>query len=96
MGNIRKLRVEDNFNPSGESIERGQLLTPRILQDDQQGRVPLGVYEKAEKKWFDIYDISKNIVLGFSKGLSAAHTGVLPWYAIWIIGGLLIMMIIFM
>ena len=35
------------------------------------------MYKKAEEKWFDIYDLSKQFVLWLSHQLSEAHTGVL-------------------
>jgi len=95
-GNIRKLRVDDNF-VLGEKVPKdsGFPALEYYKTISKAGFLSV-LYAKAEKKWFDIYDISKNIVLGFSKGLSDLHTGVLPMYAIWIIGGLLILMIIFM
>jgi len=53
-------------------------------------------YKGAEKKYFDIYDVFREGVLGFSKVLSKLHAGVLPVYLIWILAGLLIMLFIFM
>ena len=52
------------------------------------------MYKKAEEKWFDIYDVSKQFVLWFSHQLSRAHTGVLPAYVIWVFAGLIIMLLI--
>lgn len=54
------------------------------------------IYRAAEKKYFDIYDIGRGVVLGFSKGLSWLHQGILPVYLIWVLAGMLIMFIIFM
>lgn len=54
------------------------------------------IYRGAEKKYFDIYDIARESVLGISKGLSWLHSGILPVYLIWIIAGLLIMLFICM
>lgn len=52
------------------------------------------MYQKAEKKWFDLYDITKGIVLWCSHQLSSAHTGVLPGYVLWVFAGLIIMLLI--
>jgi len=53
-------------------------------------------YRAAEKKYFDLYDIAREGVLGFSKGLSWFHSGVLSVYLIWIVAGLLVLLFIFM
>ncbi|MDZ4203785.1 MAG: proton-conducting transporter membrane subunit [Bacteroidales bacterium] len=94
-GNIRKIRVEDNFILGEKQIRDTGFSALEYYKTISQAGFFAAIYRKAEKKWFDIYDISKDIVLGFSKSLSAAHSGILPVYAIWIIAGLLIMMIIF-
>jgi formate hydrogenlyase subunit 3/multisubunit Na+/H+ antiporter MnhD subunit len=52
------------------------------------------LYDLAERKWFDLYEICKNLTLGFSKWLSTAHTGTLTWYALWVLAGLVIMLIV--
>jgi NADH:ubiquinone oxidoreductase subunit 5 (subunit L)/multisubunit Na+/H+ antiporter MnhA subunit len=52
------------------------------------------IYERAEQKWFDIYDLLKVVTLGFSKWLSQAHTGILTSYAAWILAGLIIMLMV--
>jgi formate hydrogenlyase subunit 3/multisubunit Na+/H+ antiporter MnhD subunit len=54
------------------------------------------MYRAAEKKYFDIYEISREIVLGISKALGWLHSGILSVYLIWIIAGLLAMFIIFL
>lgn len=52
------------------------------------------MYKNAEKKWFDIYDLSKRFVLWVSHLLSEAHNGVLSGYIIWVCVGLIIMLLI--
>ncbi len=51
-------------------------------------------YDKAKKKWFDIYHIGKGIVLGFSAVLRWCHTGILSTYLMWMLVGLAILMIV--
>jgi multicomponent Na+:H+ antiporter subunit A len=52
------------------------------------------MYKKAEEKWFDIYELSKQFVLWVSHQFSEAHTGVLPGYILWVFAGLIIMLLI--
>ncbi len=51
-------------------------------------------YDKAQKKWFDIYYIGKGIVLGFSSLLSWCHSGILSTYMTWMFAGITILFII--
>jgi hypothetical protein len=52
------------------------------------------IYDRAERQWFDIYELMKSITLGFSKWLSLAHTGTLTWYAVWMLVGLVLMLVV--
>jgi len=51
-------------------------------------------YHRAQKKWFDIYSIGKNIGVNISNALSSIHTGVLPSYLVWVLAGLAILLLI--
>ena len=52
------------------------------------------IYDRAERKWFDIYELFKTITLDFSRWLSLAHTGTLTLYAMWMLVGLILMLLI--
>ena len=91
---VKKFRTEDSFI-GGEKIQNQTgFPTPEFYKTIGEFRFFSWIYKKAEEKWFDIYDISKKVVLWFSHQLSEAHTGVLPGYVIWIIAGLIIMLLI--
>jgi len=51
-------------------------------------------YDKARKKWFDIYHLGKSIVLGLSSVLSWCHTGILSTYLMWMIMGVTLLLIV--
>jgi len=51
-------------------------------------------YDKAKKKWFDIYNVGKGIVLGFNAMFSAFHTGILSTYIMWVVVGVAILLIV--
>ena len=94
ISGIKKLRTEDSFI-GGEKIQdiTGYPTTEFYKTIGEFGFFSW-VYKKAEEKWFDIYDISKRVVLWFSHQLSTAHTGILPGYVIWVFAGLIIMLLI--
>jgi formate hydrogenlyase subunit 3/multisubunit Na+/H+ antiporter MnhD subunit len=51
-------------------------------------------YDKARKKWFDIYNVGKGIVLGFNTIFSACHTGILSTYIMWVVVGVAVLLIV--
>lgn len=91
----KKFRTEENFI-GGENAEKlgASFPAPEFYKTFSEFKLFSRIYEKAEAKAFDIYDISKKAVFWLSGGLSQAHTGVLPGYVIWVCAGLIIMLLI--
>ncbi len=91
---LKKFRTEDSFI-GGERLQ-DQTSYPTVEFYKTIGEIGFfaWMYKKAEKKWFDIYDLSKQFVLGISHSLSESHAGVLPGYIIWVFAGLIIMLLI--
>lgn len=94
VSNIKKFRSEDSFIGGEKIQDQTGYSTPEFYKTIGEFRFFSWIYKKAEEKWFDIYDISKKLVLWVSHQLSEAHTGVLPGYIIWIFAGLIIMLLI--
>ncbi|MFO7829619.1 MAG: proton-conducting transporter membrane subunit [Bacteroidales bacterium] len=95
IGNIKKFRTEDSFVGGGEKMrELGDYNAVEFYKTISEFKLFNYLYQKAEEKWFDIYDLSKRIVLWFSHLFSKAHNGVLSNYAIWIFAGIIIMLLI--
>lgn len=94
LTNIRKFRTEDSFI-GGETIQNETgYPTPEFYKTIVEMKLFSWIYRKAEEKWFDIYDLSKKLVLWLSHQISKAHAGVLPGYIIWVFAGLIIMLLI--
>jgi len=92
--NIKKFRREDSFI-GGEKIQaQTSYATTEFYKTLGEFRFFSWIYKKAEEKWFDIYDLSKKLVLWVSHQFSEAHTGVLPGYIIWACAGLIVMLLI--
>jgi len=47
------------------------------------------LYGKAEEKYFDLYDRTRDMVLALTKVLRRAHSGLLPLYLFWCLAGLI-------
>ena len=92
--NSKRFRSEDSFiggEVMGEEISYPVVEFYKTIRDFRWLSI---IYDRAEQKWFDLYEILKKVTLGFSKWLSMAHTGKLTFYAVWILVGLTIMIII--
>jgi formate hydrogenlyase subunit 3/multisubunit Na+/H+ antiporter MnhD subunit len=89
-----KFRIEDNYigGEKDQDISRASVLD--FYRTISSNRFFAGFYYAAVKKWFDIYDICKNVIFSCSRALSSCHTGILPFYVAWLISGLVVLLII--
>jgi formate hydrogenlyase subunit 3/multisubunit Na+/H+ antiporter MnhD subunit len=92
--NLKKFRTEDSFIGGEKIQDQTGYTTPEFYKTISEFHFFSWVYKKAEEKWFDIYDLSKQCVLWISHQLSEAHSGVLPAYIIWVFAGVIIMLLI--
>jgi len=91
---LKKFRTEESFIGGEKFHDETGYPTPEFYKTISELGFFSWMYRKAEKKWFDIYDLSKQFVLWLSHLLSEAHTGVLSGYIIWACAGLIIMLLI--
>jgi formate hydrogenlyase subunit 3/multisubunit Na+/H+ antiporter MnhD subunit len=92
--NIKRFRTDDSFIGGEKIQEQTGYPAPEFYKTFSEFRFFSLMYKKAQDKWFDLYDMSKQLVLWLSHKLSEAHTGVLPGYVIWVFAGLIIMLLI--
>jgi formate hydrogenlyase subunit 3/multisubunit Na+/H+ antiporter MnhD subunit len=93
LGSAGKRRVVDGFI-GGELIEKTGFSAVEFYKTVSEIRPLAFFYRNAEKRLFDIYDGAKNAVLGLNTVFSRAHSGVLPLYALWVVGGLLVAVVV--
>lgn len=91
--NIRKFRSEDSYIGGEKLQDTATFDTPQFYKTFEEFNFLSWCYRKAEKKWFDLYDILKKGVIWLSGRLSHTHSGLLQDYAFWILAGLLIMLV---
>lgn len=91
---LKKFRREDSFIGGEKIQDQTGYSTPEFYKSISEIGFFSWMYEKAEKKWFDIYDLLRKFVLWLNNLLSRSHTGVLTNYIIWICAGLIIMLLI--
>jgi formate hydrogenlyase subunit 3/multisubunit Na+/H+ antiporter MnhD subunit len=93
-GNIRKMRTSDSFIGGEELQDETGYSALEFYKSFSEFRWLRWMYKKAEAHLFDIYDQLRHFHLWISKPLSRAHSGYLHDYAIWVLAGLIILLII--
>jgi len=90
MGNFKGIRETDSYI-GGEDLGKDMRLSGTEFYNTIK-ELPLirGFYKKAEKKFFDIYEVGKKFVFFFIRIFQYLHNGVLPTYLIWCILGIMI------
>ena len=96
LGNMKKFRTEDSFIGGETNRDFTGYPVTNFYNTIRDSGLFASIYRKAEKKWFDIYYLSKDGVLWINNLLSKAHNGVLLNYAIWLVVGLIIMLFFLM
>jgi formate hydrogenlyase subunit 3/multisubunit Na+/H+ antiporter MnhD subunit len=94
LSGLGKFRTEDSFIGGEKIQDEADFSTTEFYKTFGEFPVFSWIYRKAEERWFDIYDLSKQFVLKISHELSEVHTGILTSYIIWVIAGLIIMLMI--
>lgn len=93
IGSAGRRRVVEGFI-GGELIEKTGFSAVEFYKTVSEIKPLAFFYRNAEKRLFDIYDGAKNAVLGLNTLFSRAHSGVLPLYALWVVGGLLVAVVV--
>ena len=92
---VRTLEVKDAF-VGGETLDEESIRIPgtHFYGPIKSLSFLKRLYSRAEKGYFDIYNIGKNIASNISDALSVIHTGILPTYLLWILAGLVVLLLI--
>jgi len=90
LGGIKRFRTTEGFM-GGETIEEKIDYSSVEFYKTIGSFKPFAFfYRNAEKRNFDVYDDSKNVILNINRLFSLCHGGVLPLYALWVILGMII------
>ena len=95
-GDLKKFRTEENYVGGEMMQESASFNVTEFYKTISNFEILAFFYKRAEKKWFDIYDQSRNLVLSISQVLSNIHNGILTNYAIWVVLGFIAMLLILM
>jgi NADH:ubiquinone oxidoreductase subunit 5 (subunit L)/multisubunit Na+/H+ antiporter MnhA subunit len=96
MGNLKGIREADAFI-GGERLPVEERITGKGFYDTIREFGGLQrMYAWAEAKWFDVYEQGNRLVLGVASVFKKAHTGILTFYMMWVMVGLIVLLVVLM
>ena len=75
-----------------DALEHFRVLGTEFYNEIRNMKPLKGIYDGAEKKYFDIYDVSSRCSFSITRFFKAVHNGQLQLYNLWIILGMLILL----
>ena len=90
----KRIRYDDVYLGGMRPLEKFRVLGTEFY-NEVRNMVPLkGIYNSAEKKRFDIYDLAGGCTFRLARFFKKLHPGQLQLYSLWIIIGVLIFILV--
>lgn len=95
---IKPLMRQDAPFVGAEGVESGEnrVSGTEFYNTIKEFRGLAGIYAKAEKGYFDIYEQGKSLVFGIGRFFQFLHNGVLPTYLVWTLLGMVALFFVLM
>jgi len=87
----RKVRYDEVYLGGMPALEKFRIAGTEFYNEVRNFTLIKSFYTAAEKKYFDLYEIGKELTFGFSRTFQRAHPGQLQLYLLYIIFGILIL-----
>ena len=94
IGNMRNFRTSDSFIGGEKMQEETSFSTLEFYKSFQEFKWLAFMYRKAKDKWFDLYDLLRQLFSWLGNLFSKAHSGILHDYALWVFAGLVVLLIL--
>ena len=89
---IRKVRYDEIYLGGMEALEHFRVMGTEFYKEIRNMSPLKPIYNGAEKKYFDVYDVSSKFSFSITRLLKAIHNGQLQLYNLWIVLGVLILL----
>ncbi|MCD6205482.1 MAG: hypothetical protein J7L22_07450 [Candidatus Marinimicrobia bacterium] len=89
---IRKVRYDEIYLGGMEALEHFRVMGTEFYKEIRNMSPLKAIYNGAEKKYFDVYDVSSKCSFSITRLLKAIHNGQLQLYNLWIVLGVLILL----
>lgn len=90
---IAKVRYDDVYVGGMPALEKFRISGTEFYNEVRNFSLLKTIYDAAEKKYFDFYEVGKEFTFSFSKVLQKAHPGQLQLYMLYILVGVLVMIL---
>ena len=87
----RKVRYDQIYLGGMPALEKFRVAGTEFYNEIRNMKPLKGIYDAAEKKVFDIYEVGGKAAIGFGKILQKAHSGQLQVYLLYLIIGVLLL-----
>lgn len=94
IGSLKNMRRVEPFVGGEIADEEKEFKVTGFYQTLKSFKFLGFFYTRADRKWFDIYDLSKDLVLWVNKGFRILHTGVLTRYSFWLYAGFAVILLV--
>ena len=96
LGSLKLSIRKDTPFLGGETavLEEGRVSGTEFYDTVKEINILGRIYQLAQDKFFDIYDVGRKVVFGITGVLHYLHNGVLPTYLVWCLLGMMIMFIL--
>ena len=88
----RKVRFDDIYLGGMEALEHFRVMGTEFYKEIRNMSPLKAIYNGAEKKYFDVYDVSSKCSFSITRFFKAIHNGQLQLYNLWIVLGVLILL----
>ncbi|MGC9364738.1 MAG: NADH-quinone oxidoreductase subunit L [Fidelibacterota bacterium] len=88
---VRKVRFDDIYLGGMDALEHFRVLGTEFYNEIRRMKPLAAIYDGAEKKYFDLYDVSGKCSFAITRWFKALHNGQLQLYNLWIVLGMLIL-----
>ncbi len=90
LGNFKGVRETDSYIGGEELAKDMKLSGTEFYNTIKEMPLIKGLYLRAERKAFDIYDQTRRIVFFFIRIFQYLHNGILPTYLVWCLLGMIV------
>jgi NADH:ubiquinone oxidoreductase subunit 5 (subunit L)/multisubunit Na+/H+ antiporter MnhA subunit len=90
LGNFKGIRETGSYIGGEETEEDMRLSGTEFYNTIKELPLIRGLYRKAERKAFDLYEVGKRFIFVFIRIFQYLHNGVLPSYLVWCLLGIMV------
>jgi hypothetical protein len=87
----KNIRYDEIYLGGMDAVEKFRVVGTEFYNEIRNMTPLRSIYNYAEKKYFDLYDLGKRLFLSLAQFFRTVHTGQLQLYSLWILVGVLIL-----